>query len=187
MNYTIRMWGRDGLAKVGGNPDDYIPLRKYPLEDFLSLLENICVNLGNRDHSHPYKLGHGMIMHDFRWSNIFKGMDPKDIFCSTKHQDTEYCVGHFEIGPISDGEIVITMDMDISKKMWIDLWCNFYYGRIKGVFELTGHQGDVTMDINPKDSDHTCIYKILWKHDQVTKGLVSNHLEQVRVNGPDTD
>jgi uncharacterized protein (TIGR02265 family) len=161
LDHVKRKWGQTGLDKINECHENYLPERTYPFEDFCALLSKISSALGEDTISDYSKLGGDMVRNDERWRQMFRGMDPRGVFSTTKRQDGRYQVAFIEVESDDVGEVRLNMRIDIGKKELQDMWAEFYKGRLEAVLELTGYKGFVEMARGKKGGAYS--YIITWE------------------------
>lgn len=162
LKYFEKKFGQGALDDLDSTQDDFKPQVWYPFEDFISLLDYLVQKSASQDIKEVYRLGHYMIVNDVRWAGIFKGRNPADVFTSNKNQDHQYEVGDFK-GIIASGNMV-----SINSTIWaknddeLNLWSEFYRGRIQGVLDLTGYSGKVERFLSTDKGEHLVTYNLTW-------------------------
>ena len=162
VEYIHKKWGTDGLKVLGVDLEQYLPDAWYDLEEFCELLDGLFGKMGIKDPNEPFKIGKWMVTRNARWAAVFKGKNPDEVFSSNKNQQLEYVVGEFKGIHSSIREVSIHSTIWTTDKRHLDLWCEFYRGRLQGVLDLTGRRGEVGTVSEMLEEEATCTYRITW-------------------------
>lgn len=162
VDYIHKKWGSDGLDLLGLDLDKFKPDKWYDLEDFCELLDRLYRELGVDDPKQPFKIGKWMVTGNPRWATVFNGKDPGDVFTSNKNQELEYVVGEFKGIHSKGNEISIHSTIWTTNHRHLELWSEFYRGRMQGVLDLTGRKGIVEKVTDMMEKEAICTYIISW-------------------------
>jgi hypothetical protein len=162
MDYIHKKWGSDGLEMLGMEIDHFKPDAWYDLDEFCELMDSLYTTLGISDPKEPFRIGKWMVTSNPRWVAVFKGKDPGDVFTGSKNQELEYVVGEFKGIHSKGNEISIHSTIWTTNNRHLELWSEFYRGRMQGVLDLTGRRGMVTKVADMLEKEATCTYGITW-------------------------
>jgi len=160
--YIHKKWGADGLDTMGFLEDQFKPDTWYGLDEFCQLLDSLYKFLHVTDPTEPFKIGKWIVTSNMRWAAVFQGKDPGDVFTSNQKQKKAYNVGEFRGVHQIGKEVSIHSTIWTDNKRHLDLWAEFYRGRLTGVLELTGRCGQVTTVAEMLEKEAMVTYKITW-------------------------
>ena len=162
VRYINKKWGAEGLEKLNIDLGQYKQDVWYGLDEFCDLIDGLYDVLGVTDSTEPFKIGKWIVTNNPRWMACFRGMDPKDVFTGSEHQELQYVVGEFKGAHSKPNEVSVHSTVWTTDQRHLDVWCEFYRGRLQGVLDLTGYQGEVSTISEMLENEATCTYKITW-------------------------
>jgi len=160
LEYVKRVKGPSGLEAVGKTPEDYKAEHQYDFVEFCELLIKIKKELDDQEGNIITRIARETMTSDTRWQVMFRRLDPKDIFSSTKRQASRHQIGEFVPVISKKGHVTLRMTLWSENEEHQDLWAKFYKGRLEGILELTGHKGTVEVEGGWKAGSFT--YVIEW-------------------------
>jgi len=102
------------------------------------------------------------MMEEATWKNLFRRMDPANVFASTQRQDGRHQLADYEALEVSKGRVVLRMKVWTDNREHQELWAEFYRGRLEGILELMGRAGTVRFVREFGDAGYT--YTINWSN-----------------------
>ena len=161
-NFVRKKLGGGGLEKIGVGSEEFRIEQWYSYDDFCRLLKKCEELLPDHEPSTTFRLGHFTMAEDERWQTLFRGQDPKEVFGTNKRQDALFMVGRFEIQKVEDDMVQVKMTLWSKEDEHNGYWADYYWGVMAGVLDMTGTEGEVTMDVQAEGEKKAWIYTIAW-------------------------
>ena len=163
LEYVKKKLGKKVFEELGYNPEQFQPEKWYPFQDFCVLLARIDYMLSDYYSDNTFKIGYDMIFNDDRWQNMFKDMDPVEIFTSYKRQDAHAQVGEFTNDVLEDGRIQVKMIVWSDDPDHARYWSEYYQGNFKAILDITGKKGTVGLHRESESGYNSFVYDVIWE------------------------
>lgn len=159
LDYIKKHRGHTTYELLGRNAEDYKIEEKYDFRDFGELLSRIKVIVPN-EVDYIARIAKETMMEEAAWKNLFRRMDPANVFASTQRQDGRHRLADYETLEVAKGRVVLRMRMWTENHEHQDLWAEFYRGRLEGILELMGRKGTIKLIREFGDAGYT--FTITW-------------------------
>jgi len=151
LEYVSRKQGSDALKEFQKPIEFYQEEHWYPFDEFCQNLEKMERMFQDDRKDTLFLLGRATIKRDTRWSTMFKGKDPKDVFGVNTRQDDQVRVGDFNIEEVSENHIRIKMSLWSENLEHTRIWSRYYLGCSQAIMDLTGKKGFVSTRPDPEN------------------------------------
>ena len=166
LQFVKKKLGPKGLEEMGVTPGDHNIDQWYPYSEFCEILRSSQDLFPDLHPTTIFKIGHFTMARDERWQTMFKGQEPKDIFSTNKRQDALFMVGRFLVEKVEDNMVQVRMTLWSNEEEHNHLWAEYYWGVMSGVLDLSGTEGEVTMDVDDEGDRKAWVYRVLWGDPQ---------------------
>ena len=160
LKYIQEHKGKSIYDLMGAKIEDYRADKKYDFGEFCDLLARADMVAGEDNTGFVSQMSKETMEGEAKWKMLFRRMDPRNIFTSTKRQEGRHNVANFQTLEERDGFVEIEMRMLGSKASHQILWADFYKGRLEGILSLMGKRGTVKIE---RGKEGVFFYLIKWK------------------------
>lgn len=162
LGYVRKHRGQTTYELLGKDLESYRAEEKYDFNDFMELLSRIKMVV-MKEEDYITRIARETMAEEAVWKNLFRRMDPANVFASTQRQDGRQKLADYEPLDVQKGRVVLRMRVWTDNREHQDLWAEFYRGRLEGILELMGRKGSVKLVREFGEAGHT--YTITWASD----------------------
>jgi hypothetical protein len=159
LDYIKNDRGHTSFEVLEKKSEDYTAEEKYSFDEFMELLARIKLITANED-DYVARISRDTMMMEATWKNLFRRMDPVNVFASTKRQDGRHQTGDYEPILLEKGHVMLRMKLWTENRDHQELWTDFYRGRLEGILGLIGRNGTVKVTKEFGNGGYT--YDIEW-------------------------